>query len=209
MRKYIPTDAHLIPEQAQKVFTGAIYQVYQWSQELYDGTTTTFEMLSRADTVKIIALLSSEELKALKDIKCEQIDHEMGIIITKQKQPGKDWFYDFPGGRADPEDADELMAAKRELKEETGLEFKNWKLFDVHQPFNKIDWLVYTFITTGLSGQTAQSLDGGEMIEVEAVSLEELKTLSNEPDSQYLRFKNYDQIQNVAELLERPSLYQY
>ena len=50
----------------------------------------------------------------------------------------------------DAEDESELEAAKRELREETGLVFKNWKLVEVSQPFSKIDWLVYTFVASEL-----------------------------------------------------------
>ena len=31
-----------LPEQAKKVFDGEIFDVYQWDQEMYDGSTETF-----------------------------------------------------------------------------------------------------------------------------------------------------------------------
>lgn len=34
-----------LPPQAKKVFTGQIFDVYQWEQEMYDGSFETFEML--------------------------------------------------------------------------------------------------------------------------------------------------------------------
>lgn len=209
MRKYVPADIHLVPRNAQEVFTGEVYHVYQWPQKLYNGEMATFEMLSRADTVKIIPLVTAQELAKLDNVASEQPDEDLEIIITHQQQPGKNWFYDFPGGRVDPEDSDELAAAKRELREETGLEFRNWRLVEVHQPFSKIDWLVYTFVASGLIGQGPQDLDGGEKIELKAVTMAELQALSNEPDSQYLRFQYYDKIKSVSELKDWPSLYQY
>lgn len=210
MRRYIPPRAHLIPAQAQKVFAGKIYDVYQWPQELYDGSVTTFEMLRRADTVKIMAIVTPEEQQELQ--KCcnfYNTYNEDTLIITKQKQPGKDWFYDYPGGRVDDEDDDELAGAKRELLEEAGLEFENWKLVEVHQPFNKIDWLVYSFVATGLKGHTAQKLDAGELIEIETASIPEILRLAKDDDSKYLRFKYFDKFQDVDELKNLPSLYNY
>ncbi len=204
------------------MFEGRIYDVYQWPQKLFDGSTETFEMLSRADTVKIIALVNEKELKSLQNIKNEQMvmddsDQEADnlscdrrkIIITHQTQPRKDWFYDYPGGRVDAEDESELKAAKRELREETGLVFKNWKLVEVNQPFSKIDWLVYTFVASELAAQTQQELDAGEKIEVLAVSLLELQELAKSEDPQFLRFKGFENVKSINELLNQPELYKY
>ena len=222
MRKFIPEKVRLIPKEATKVFEGRIYDVYQWPQKLFDGSTETFEMLSRADTVKIIVLVNEKELKSLQNIKNEQMvmndsDQEADnlscdrrkIIITHQTQPRKDWFYDYPGGRVDAEDESELEAAKRELREETGLVFKNWKLVEVNQPFSKIDWLVYTFVASELAAQTQQELDAGEKIEVLAVSLLELQELAKSEDPQFLRFKGFENVKSINELLNQPELYKY
>lgn len=110
----------------------------------------------------------------------------------------------------DEEDADELAAAKRELLEETGLSFQNWKLIKVEQPFNKIDWLVYTFVATGLLGQTEQSLDAGEKIEVVAMSFDGLKKLVERGDeARYMRLKELSDRIRVEEVAELPELYKY
>lgn len=207
IRKYIPAAAHLLPEGAKKVFAGEIYDVYQWPQEMYDGSVATFEMLQRADTVKIIGILTPAEQKQLKSVVKNTTFEEERVVITRQKQPRREWFYDYPGGRADAEDEDELAAAKREMLEETGMEFKNWKLVEVHQPFNKIDWLVYTFVADGLVRQTKQNLDAGEKIEVELATLEEIRDYAKDDDSKYLRFKYFDKIKNIDELKNLPNLY--
>ena len=206
MRKYVPPFARLVPPQAMKVFAGEIFDVYQWPQELYDGSTATFEMLRRADTVKIIALVTPEEQK-----RCNFYNtlDETGIVITKQEQPTKPSFYDYPGGRVDETDQDEMAAAQRELREETGLSFKNWKLVDVRQPFNKIDWLVYTFVASGLIDQQEQNLDGGERIEVQVASIPEIMQLAQNEDSKYLRFKEYKNFASADELLGLPALCEY
>lgn len=230
MRKYVPDGAKLLPKEAKKVFSGVISEVYQWPQELFDGTTATFEMIKRPDTVKIVAVLTPEEMKVVRletmkagesaeedvlsvgeagdsstrggDVESEA---EAKVVITKQEQPRKDVFYDIPGGRVDEEDESELAAAKRELYEETGLKMRNWKLITAVQPFNKIDWIVYTFVATGLIEKSEQSLDGGERIEVMAISFEDLRRLENAPEARYLEAG----ARSLEELLGKPGLYEY
>lgn len=192
MREFTPKTARTVPKQAKNVFQGEIYNVYQWPQKLFDGSEATFEMVSRPDTVKIIAVKGDK------------------IVIVRQRQPTLDWYYDFPSGRHDNPAENELAAAKRELREETGMVFKNWKLIDVKQPFIKIDWLVYTFLATDFVEQGPQELDAGEEIEVLEMSFDEVKKLSSRSEAIYMKndaeFKKY---QSLGELLAAPGIYQY
>lgn len=190
MREYVPSDVLLIPENAKLVFQGEIFDVYQWPEKMFDGTQETFEMLRRNDTVNTIAV---------KDNK---------IVITYQKQPRKDWFYDLPGGRHDNPKENELAAAKRELLEETGMSFKNWRLVEVRQPFLKLDWLVYTFLATDFVSQVPQKLDAGEMIEVKEVSFDKLKTLAK-TETRFSNNKIIKTTKTLDDLLNLPALYNY
>lgn len=208
-RTFIPKYAKTIPEQAELKFHGEIFDVYQWPQEMFDGSKATFEMLSRADTVKIMALITPEERVKLKNVVNFTTSNQTELVITRQRQPRKDWFYDFPGGRNDNPAEDELAAAKREMREETGLEFRNWKLIEVNQPFAKIDWLVYTFVASGLEKVVEQKLDAGEEIEVLAMSFDKLLQLADDDDSKCLRFKNYKKYATAEELLDAPELFCY
>lgn len=38
-----------IPPNAQRVFSGKIFDVYQWPQPLFDGSIATFEVAKRLD----------------------------------------------------------------------------------------------------------------------------------------------------------------
>lgn len=207
MRKFIPENAKLIPEEAELAFRGKIYDVYQWPQEMYDGSTATFEMLRRPDTVKIIAMVSDTEQRALSLPGNTGLERK--FVVTRQKQPRKDWFYDFPGGRVDESDENELVAAKREMEEETGLKFRNWKLVGVEQPFAKIDWLVYTFLASELIGQGKQQLDAGEKIDVFLATIEEIREMAKDEDSKYLRFKHLDKLGQTKDIMGLPALYNY
>src|ERR1035437_4669906 len=124
MKQIVPLDASVIPEKAKCMFAGEIYDTYQWRQELFDGSRATFEMLRRPDTVEVVCLVDDK------------------IIVVNDEQPNRPPKLSFPGGRVD---RDEVIssAAKREVKEETGYEFKQWRLVKVWQPHTKIEWFIY------------------------------------------------------------------
>ena len=92
-----------MPADARLVFKGVVFDVYQWEQELYDGSRATFEKLKRPDTVLVVPVLE-----------------DGNILMTYQEQPGKVAFRGFAGGRVEEGEEPEA-AARRELLEETGL----------------------------------------------------------------------------------------
>lgn len=155
-KRVLPKGARLVPTEAKRVFKGEIFEVFQWPQKLFDGSTATFEMLRRPDTVCILA--TSEDHKI---VACDE--RQPGGIVRKNH---------LPVGRVDPEDESVLAAAKRELVEETGMEFSRWDLIEIVQPDAKIEWFVYTFLARGLVRKSAPHLDPGEEIEVKMLPYE-------------------------------------
>ena len=104
-----PKSRQPIPEHAQRVFKGVIFDVYQWKEKMYDGTKRTFEKLKRADTVTVFSVLPDGK-----------------IILTEQEQPGTDEpFIAAMGGRID-EGEEVLSAAKRELLGQGGVYAGLW-----------------------------------------------------------------------------------
>lgn len=188
MKKVIPNNAVLVPNKAKKVFAGHIFDVYQWPQQMFDGNVKTFEMLKRPDTVQIIAI---------KDGK---------IVVVHDEQPGREGArMHFPGGRVDEEDASWLEAAQREMLEETGMTFSNWRLVHLEQPQQKIEWFVPFFVATGFMSQTEQSLDSdGEKIEVELRELLDLRkaVLSGEEPTLNYAIPLLQKVQSIDDLLE-------
>lgn len=150
-----PKSKQPIPDNAKKVFKGVIFDVYQWEQDMYDGSKATFEKLKRPDTVIVFPVLPDGK-----------------ILLTEQEQPGKEPFIGATGGRVD-EGEDTLTAAKRELLEESGYEAEEFILWDAQHPTSKIDWVVYTFIAKGLKKIADLDLDAGEKIQLKPVTFDE------------------------------------
>ncbi|MES2224229.1 MAG: NUDIX hydrolase [Patescibacteria group bacterium] len=150
-----PKSKQPIPNDAKKVFKGVLFDVYQWEQELFDGTKKTFEKIKRPDTVVVFAVLDDGK-----------------ILLTKQEQPGKDSFIGGTGGRVD-DGEDALSAAKRELLEESGYEADEFILWNAQHPQSKIDRVVYTFVAKGLKKVADLDLDGGEKINGIPVNFDE------------------------------------
>jgi ADP-ribose pyrophosphatase len=157
MKKVIPDDAVLIPDQAERVFEGMIFDVYQWPQQLFDGSEHTFEMLKRPDTVVVIAVAGDK------------------VLVVDDEQPHFGSRQSFPGGRVDTSDGSIQAAAEREVREETGYSFKNWRLIKVRQPYLKVEWFVYLWLAWDVADKQPQHPDAGEKIEVHELGFDELR----------------------------------
>ncbi len=152
----------IMPPEAKLVFKGVVFEVYQWEVTGYDGQKRVFEKLKRPDTVVIIS-----------------ITKEGKLIIAKQEQPNREPFMGVIAGRID-EGEEPLVAAQRELKEETGFESDNWQLWYAYQPVSKIDWAVYVFIAKNCHKVAEQELDGAEKIELMEVDFNQfIEIVSN------------------------------
>lgn len=187
MRTVIPHDAILIPDNAKRVFKGIIFDVYQWQQERFDGTMATFEMLKRPDTIEVLAI---------KDDK---------IVAVNDQQPGRSMQLMLPGGRHDRPEQTELECAKRELLEEIGMVFRDWRLIRVLQPLGKIEHFIYTFLATEFVEQHQASPDpGGEIIEIKELSFAEVKRITKEEPTRYWPVELFGRVNSLDELMALP-----
>lgn len=189
MKKVIPVNSTLIPDGAERVFNGIIFSVYQWPQLQFDGSTATYEMVKRVDTINVIAIVDGK------------------IVLLREEQPHHGQRVNFPLGKVDESDQTTLRAAQREVEEEIGYQFANWRLLDVKQFHPKIEWFIYTYVAWDKTAQVPPKLDPGEKISIELISFEELKKMADGNDyNDYIGRVStaLDDVVSIDELLELP-----
>ena len=156
-----------IPEGAKKVFSGILFDTYQWEQELFDGSTATFEMLRRQDAAFIIPVLKNGNL-----------------LITEATQPGIAPKLTFPAGGIERGETPE-EGIRREFLEETGYVPGELIPFTSIQPINKIDWTVHVFIGRNCEKVQEPQDDPGERVTCKEISFDELLLLPEEKEFQH------------------------
>jgi ADP-ribose pyrophosphatase len=157
-----PKSHQQISDDAKLVFKGKLFDVWQWEQKQFDGSTRTFELLKRPDTVLILPVLPNGD-----------------VILTKEQQPGTKVMFRTIGGRIEKGETPE-EAARRELHEETGYEAKELRIWDAWHPVNKIDWVVYLFVAHGLNKKSDANPDSGEKISLVNYPIDKLLDPNNE-----------------------------
>lgn len=152
-----------IPAEAKKVFQGQIYSVWQWEQKLYDGTYKTWEGLTRADTVHTVGILSDGT-----------------ILLTEDKQPGRQGVLTPPGGQVD-EGEKPAEAAVREFREETGYEIGTLIPWHRYRASTKMDCYIWAFVGRDLRKVSEPRFDPGERARIKTFSFDEFLELGRTP----------------------------
>ncbi len=163
-----------IPDHATKVFEGVVFDVYQWQQEMFDGTFRTFEYLRRKHSAIVFPVFEDGT-----------------ILINEEEQPGHAPFISLPGGGADTYEEDPLLLAQRELEEETGYQAKTWKQIHVHTDFPKTDWAIYYFVARDLTKVGTPQNEASEKIVSKRVTLDQFLDLHEHPKFRDKGFRYY------------------
>lgn len=152
-----------VPPHAKKIFSGILFNVYQWEQKMFDGTFKTFEMIQRVPSTSVIATVDNK------------------IITFDQEQPGRPSYPSLPGGKVEPgENAKD--AAARELLEEAGYASSDVTLFKLYNEHSKIDYDNYVFLARDCKKVQEQNLDPGEKITIKMMEFDEFLELVRNPN---------------------------
>ncbi|MBI4022325.1 MAG: NUDIX hydrolase [Candidatus Andersenbacteria bacterium] len=151
-----------IPTHARRVWQGTVFSAWQWEQVLYDGTTTTFEAMSRADTAHTVGVLPDGR-----------------ILLTEDEQPNRSAVITPAGGVIERHESP-AEAAQREFLEETGYRIGTLIAWHQYQPSHKIDWTVHAFIGRDLTYETNPQPEAGEKIRLLVYTFEEFLALGFE-----------------------------
>lgn len=153
MRKCGPNTGTMmltIPPDAQLVFRGAVYDVYQWTVTDTHGQTVTYEALTRPNVAVAIA-----------------VDGDT-ILLARETQPGLGSFWTHFGGFVESGESP-LIAAQRELREEAGMTANQWTLLGEYVHPGRVVSRTFVYLARDLTSVPRQ-LEGDECIDVVGVS---------------------------------------
>lgn len=143
---------------SQEIYKGRLLHVFCDTIELPDGQQATREYIKHLGAVCIVAVTDTGNV-----IMERQYRYPVGRVLCE-----------IPAGKLDRPDEDRLEAAKRELKEETGLTADRWQDIGRYLPAPAYSGEDITmFLATGLH-QGERHLDDEEFLEVYEVPMEEL-----------------------------------
>ena len=152
-----------IPDNAELMFSGVRSRVYQWNQDMYDGSVRRFESIRFTNGAFVLPILPDGK-----------------ILLTRQEQPWRKQFISLPGGSFDSVDEEPMVCAIRELREETG--YTSDQLFDwtIFNGTSNVYTEVYYYIARDCYRVWEIIPDGWEKIEIFTVTFDELLELSSD-----------------------------
>jgi len=143
---------------SQEIFDGVILHVFKDTVQLPNGHPATREVIRHVGAVGVIPI--TDDGKVIIE---RQFRYPLDRVITE-----------IPAGKLESKSEDRLEAAKRELKEETGLEASEWvKLADVTPAAAYTDEVISVYLARGLTMGEAHP-DEDEFLNVIKMPLDEL-----------------------------------
>jgi len=107
-------------------------------------------------------------------------ENNEAVMVRQYRHGIQETIIEVPGGCVDDADENFQLAIARELLEETGYEFSEYTYLGKvsPNPSTNTNWM-HMFLATGGRKVTTQKLDHNEEIDVELISIDDLKKLIN------------------------------
>lgn len=170
-----------IPDEAKIVFKGILHEVWQWQQEMFDGSFEIFEAIRRKSSTTVLAITEDDK-----------------IIINFEEQPNLKPFFSIPAGMLE-DGLSPLENIKKELEEETGFSSEEWIPWETDDVLknNKIDWVSYSFIARKCVKTGNVKFDPGEKIETVLLDFPEFLKITQDE-----RFRIKKISEKIKQILE-------
>ena len=143
---------------SEEIFDGVILHVVKDKIELSNGNTSSREVIRHIGAVCVIPVTDENEV----------------IVERQYRYPFDEVITEIPAGKLDSKAEDRLSAAKRELKEETGITADKWtNLGDFYPAAAYSDERITMYLAQGLH-EGEQNLDDDEFLNIIKVPLASL-----------------------------------
>lgn len=142
----------------KEVFAGKMLHAYDDTIILPNGKEATREYVKHIGAVAIVPITDAGDV----------------VIERQYRYPVADVVTEIPAGKLDSPDEDRLLAAKRELKEETGITAEKWIDLGEYHPASAYSTEKITlYMAQGLH-RGEQKLDEDEFLNIEEIPLTDL-----------------------------------
>lgn len=142
----------------EEIFDGKILHVIRDTVKLPNGNETYREVIRHIGAVCIIPITDDNEV----------------IVERQYRYPPDMVVTEIPAGKLDSPDEDRLEAAKRELREETGITADKWtNIGDFYSAIAYSDERITMYLAQGLHFGV-QDLDDDEFLRIEKIPLMDL-----------------------------------
>lgn len=147
-----------VKTETKEIFDGSILHVYKDSVNLPNGEPAVRELIRHVGAVAVVPLTADGKV----------------IIERQYRYPLDKVITEIPAGKLDSKAEDRLEAAKRELKEETGITAAKWTELGIYYPAAAYTDEKITMYLAEELDFGKQNLDEDEFLKIQAVPLEQL-----------------------------------